>query len=51
MRPAPGARRTARQGISIALYRSPATQLCYLAEQLQSWAGDVQVDPGAAPVA
>ena len=45
MRPAPGPGGQYGQGISISLYRSPATQFCYLAEQLQSWARDVQVDP------
>jgi hypothetical protein len=37
------------QGISVWLNCSPADQLCYLAEQMQSWAGDVQVDPGRRP--
>ena len=36
-------------GIEVWLYCSPADQLYYLAEQLQSWAGDVQVDPGRRP--
>jgi hypothetical protein len=39
----------AGQGISVCLSYSPAQQLCDLAEQLQAWAGDVQVDPGRRP--
>jgi hypothetical protein len=37
------------QGITVSLYCSPADQLCVLAEQLQDWAGDIQVDPGRRP--
>jgi hypothetical protein len=37
------------QGIEVSLYCPSADQLYYLAEQLQSWAEDVQVDPGRRP--
>jgi hypothetical protein len=37
------------QGIAVLLYCSPGDQLRVLAEQLQDWAGDVQVDPRRRP--
>lgn len=37
------------QGIRVWLFCSPAERLRDLAEELQSWAGDVQVDPGRRP--
>lgn len=37
------------QGIRVWLYRSPGARLCDLAEQLQEWATDVQVDPARRP--
>jgi hypothetical protein len=37
------------QGITVLLFCSPGDQLCFLAEQLQDWAGDVQVDPQRHP--
>lgn len=37
------------QGITVLLFCSPGDQLRVLAEQLQDWAGDVQVDPGRRP--
>jgi hypothetical protein len=37
------------QGIRVWLFRSPAERLRDLAEELQSWAGDVQADPGRRP--
>jgi hypothetical protein len=37
------------QGIEVWLHCPPTYQICYLAEQLQSWAGDVQVDPERRP--
>jgi hypothetical protein len=37
------------QGISVLRNSAPADRLFFLAEQLQSWAGDVQVDPGRRP--
>ena len=37
------------QGIRVLCYYSPSEQLSSLAEQVQDWAGDVQVDPGRRP--
>jgi hypothetical protein len=37
------------QGIRVLCYYSPGEQLCSLAEQVQDWAADVQVDPGRRP--
>jgi hypothetical protein len=37
------------QGIRVWLFSSPAERLRDLAEELQSWAGDVQVDPARRP--
>jgi hypothetical protein len=37
------------QGVRVWLNGSPAFQLYSLAEQMQDWAGDVQLDPGRRP--
>jgi hypothetical protein len=37
------------QGVAVLLFCSPGDRLRFLAEQLQDWAGDVQVDPGRRP--
>jgi hypothetical protein len=37
------------QGIAVLLFCSPGDRRRFLAEQLQDWVGDVQVDPGRRP--